>query len=151
MSKNRWNIWNKRLQHTCIAIAINATSWSTFATFIYELQYTSKISKTLETYVCNMRWLGRRQRPSIHPGADLPFLPTSEVDGAQTSLSDGASLTYLPFGDGCGCGVAALEKVTACGVRCLRRAPPRWRRWATLSFLGEEIDWSSDTECRRTK
>jgi hypothetical protein len=32
---NKWNIWNKHLKHTCIAIITCATSWSTFATSIY--------------------------------------------------------------------------------------------------------------------
>jgi hypothetical protein len=32
--KNRWNIENRHLQHTCTIIATYATSWSTFATFV---------------------------------------------------------------------------------------------------------------------
>jgi hypothetical protein len=33
--RNRWNIWNIHLKHTCIAITTCATSRSTFATSIY--------------------------------------------------------------------------------------------------------------------
>jgi hypothetical protein len=33
--RNRWNIWNIHLKHTCIGITTCATSRSTFATSIY--------------------------------------------------------------------------------------------------------------------
>jgi hypothetical protein len=56
--KNKSNIWNRSLQHTCIAIATYATSRSTLICNIHIklLQHNSETSESLEIYACHMRF-----------------------------------------------------------------------------------------------
>jgi hypothetical protein len=54
---NSWNICNGRLQRTCIAIAIYATSRSTFATSIWNTcnMHMKHLKDTLATHACNIQ------------------------------------------------------------------------------------------------
>jgi hypothetical protein len=57
--KNRWNIWNRRLQHTCIITTTYATSRSTFATSIWNtcnipLKHLKHLKYMLTTYTFNV-------------------------------------------------------------------------------------------------
>ena len=76
--KNRWNIGNKILQHTCTTIATYATSWFTFATSIWNTCNIPLItSKTLETYICNIGgWRGQGR-----------LIPASEWESAPSGRS----------------------------------------------------------------
>jgi hypothetical protein len=119
----------------CIVIATYVTSRSSNI-HMKHLQHTSK---TLETYACDTRWLGRHQRQAYtHAQAQAtPFCQWARWMEAQASPSVDAGLSFrdglggwgVRYGGaeqrvmGHGCGAAVLEKATVGGYTACSERP----------------------------
>jgi hypothetical protein len=105
--KNKWNIGNRHLQHTCISFATYATSWANFATSVWI---------TCNIHVKHLKHLNIRLLYVLWSTTSTCYLDEIEAHrrGAWCyGVAQGCQQTG-------GCAATAIGWVSGC-------SPPRWR------------------------